>query len=106
MIVRAWRGQASSSNPGAYIEHFRSKVLPELQGIKGFLGASLLRENRAGEVEFLVLTRWASMDAVREFAGDDVGRAVVDPEAAAVLVRFDRTVRHYDVVEDLVVDGL
>ncbi len=105
MIVRTWHGQASSSNPRAYIEHFRSTVLPELRGIKGFLGASLLQENHPDEVEFLVLTRWASMGAIRDFAGDDVGRAVVDPEAAAALVRFDRTVRHYDVVEDLVVDG-
>lgn len=105
MIVRTWRGQASSSNPDAYIEHFRSKVLPELRGIKGFLGACLLRENHPDAVEFLVLTRWASMGAIRAFAGDDVGRAVVDPQAVAALVRFDRTVRHYDVVEDLVADG-
>ncbi len=99
MIVRAWRGRASTADPGAYVEHFRRRVLPELREIEGFLGASLLRETRADEVEFLVLTRWASMDAVRAFAGDDVSRAVVEPAAAAALSDYDRTVHHYEVLE-------
>lgn len=98
MIVRAWRGRAARENPGAYIEHFHKNVLPELKEIEGFLGASLLRENRAEEIEFLVLTRWASMDAVRAFAGTDVSRAVVEPEAVAALKDYDRTVHHYEVV--------
>jgi len=99
MIVRAWRGRAARNNPGAYIEHFRRNVMPELREIEGFLGASLLREDRADEIEFLVLTRWASMDAVRTFAGNDASHAVVEPEAVAALKDYDRTVRHYEVVE-------
>jgi heme-degrading monooxygenase HmoA len=100
MIVRAWRGRASPANPRAYVEHFRRTVLPALRQLDGFLGASLLREDRAEGVEFLVLTRWASMDAVRAFAGDDVRKAVVEPEAVAALTDFDPTVRHYEVVEE------
>lgn len=100
MIVRAWRGQALAANASAYSEHFRRKVLPELESIEGFLGAALLRGDRDDGVEFLVLTRWASMDAIRAFAGDDVGKAVVEPDAVAALVSFDRTVRHYDVVQE------
>jgi len=98
VIVRAWRGLAPSSNPLAYTEHFRRKVLPELERIEGFLGASLLKRDGPDGVQFLALTRWASMDAVRGFAGDDVGRAVVEPEAEAALLNFDRTVQHYEVV--------
>jgi heme-degrading monooxygenase HmoA len=98
MIVRAWRGRAARGNPGPYIEHFRKNVLPELKEIEGFLGASLLREDRADEIEFLVLSRWASMDAVRAFAGADVTRAVVEPEAVASLEDYDRAVHHYEVV--------
>jgi heme-degrading monooxygenase HmoA len=100
MIVRVWRGRAPSSNPLAYGEHFRRRVLPELERIEGFLGASLLRQIGSDDVEFLVLTRWASMDAIRAFAGDDVERAVIEPDAIAALVSFDRTVRHYEVVQE------
>src|SRR5262249_38934933 len=102
MIVRAWRGQALPASASAYSDHFQRKVLSELKSIDGFLGASLLRRDEAERVEFLVLTRWASMDAIRAFAGDDVGKAVVEPDAVAALADFDRTVRHYEVVQDIV----
>jgi heme-degrading monooxygenase HmoA len=100
-IVRAWRGRASRENPAAYAEHFAATVVPELERVDGFLGASLLRHDQADAIEFLVLTRWASMDAIRAFAGDDVNKAVVEPAAAAALVDFDRMVQHYEVVQEV-----
>jgi heme-degrading monooxygenase HmoA len=102
MIVRSWRGRATASNQQAYVEHFQQNVLPELREIDGFLGASLLKTNREQDVEFLVLTKWASMDAIRAFAGDEVEKAVVEPQAVAALLSFDRTVQHYEVVEEAV----
>jgi heme-degrading monooxygenase HmoA len=101
MIVRAWRGRASSAKPQAYIDHFNRTVLPELRDIPGFRGASLLREDRADGVEFIVLTRWDSMDAVHAFAGGDVSLAVVEPEAVAALETFDKTVHHYTLVTEV-----
>lgn len=67
---------------------------------RGLPGSQPPQQDRQGEVEFLVLTRWASIEAVRAFAGDDISRAVVEPEAAAALVRFDRSVQHYEVIEE------
>jgi heme-degrading monooxygenase HmoA len=100
MIVRSWRGRASAAKPDAYPAHFAHSVLPALRGIEGFLGASLLREANGDMIEFLVLTRWTSLDAIHAFAGADLGKAVVEPEAVAALVGFDATVRHYEVVQD------
>ena len=103
MIVREWRGRAEARNASAYVDHFRGNVLPELHRIDGFRGASLLCRDRGSEVEYVVLSRWASMDAVRAFAGDDVEKAVVEPQAVAALLDFDPRVEHYLVVEDLLV---
>jgi heme-degrading monooxygenase HmoA len=100
MIIRTWRGRADPKKSTAYPDHFRRNVLPVLRGIAGFKGATLLRNDGASQVEFLVLTRWASMDAIRAFAGQDVSQAVVEPEAVAALTNFDKTVTHYEVVED------
>jgi heme-degrading monooxygenase HmoA len=98
MIVREWRAWAGSAD--AYASHFRRNVLPELRTLGGFLGASLLEHQGNSEVELLVLTRWSSMDAIREFAGDEVSHAVVEPDAIAALVRYDQRVKHYEVLED------
>src|SRR6266508_447565 len=101
MIVREWRGRASSSQAGAYPKHFREKVIPELRHVPGFIGAQLGRRQLDDKIEFLVLTRWQSMDAIRAFAGMDVDQAVVEPGAVAALIEFARSVRHYEVVEDV-----
>jgi hypothetical protein len=42
---------------------------------------------------------WASFDAIKAFAGDEFGKAVVEPGALAALVEFDATVQHYEIIE-------
>jgi heme-degrading monooxygenase HmoA len=101
MIIREWRGRASRSGSDAYPAHFRSAVVPELRKIPGFLGACLSQRQRGDQVEFLVLTRWQSMDAIRLFAGSAVDKAVVEPGAVAALIDFDDSVQHYEVIEDV-----
>lgn len=96
MIVRIWRGAATGDRAGAYERHVTEKVFPELTRIRGHRGAYLLRREADGRVEFLAVTTWDSMEAVREFAGQDPDVAVVEPEARAVLAEFDTFVRHYE----------
>lgn len=101
MVIREWRASAITTRSAEYPRHFRNTVVPDLKSVPGFLGAHL-SERRDGErVEFLVLTRWASMDAVRAFAGADPEKAIVEPGAVAALSEYEHTVRHYDVIEDV-----
>jgi heme-degrading monooxygenase HmoA len=100
MIIREWRGRARFADAARYPEHFRSNVLPQLKSRHGFVGAHLGRRELGDEVEFLVLTRWASFDAVRAFAGADVAKAVLEPGALAALIDYDRDVQHYEVLEE------
>lgn len=101
MIIREWRGRAAGSDPDAYPNHFRSTVMPELCGLPGFLGAHLCRRRIGDRIEFLVLTKWRSMDAVRAFAGADAGKAIVEPGAVAALADFDDRAQHYETIEDI-----
>ena len=99
MIARSWRGVARSGAADDYVRHLRTDVFPELHKIPGHRGATVLRKDLEDGVEFVVLTYWDSMDAIRRFAGIDPDVAVVPPEAQALMREFDETVRHYDVVE-------
>jgi heme-degrading monooxygenase HmoA len=100
MIIREWRGRTSRDRAEAYPAHFRNLVLPELRGIAGFVGATLSCRDQGETVEYLVLTRWQSLDAIRAFAGDAPEKAVIEPGAVAALTDYDDFVRHYEVVED------
>jgi heme-degrading monooxygenase HmoA len=101
MIVREWRGRAASSRAAEYPRHFRAVVVPELKHVAGFRGASLCRRDSADGIEFVVLTRWESLDAVRAFAGAQIDRAVVEPGAVAALDSFDTSVKHYEIIEEV-----
>jgi hypothetical protein len=50
---------------------------------------------------FTSITWFTSLDAVRGFAGDDYGQAVVEGAARAALSRWDERVSHHEVVVDL-----
>jgi heme-degrading monooxygenase HmoA len=98
MIARSWQATATTDGARQYEEHFRTAVLPELHAVPGFRTAYLMRRDAGPEVAIHVLTLWESMAAIAGFAGDEPGSAVVEPAARAVLLRFDETVVHYEVV--------
>jgi heme-degrading monooxygenase HmoA len=98
MIARLWKGVAPDKpNADAYLRHLGAKVLPALATIDGYRDLRVLRREDRGRVEFLVMTFWDSMAAIRRFAGADPERSVVEPEARAVLAEYDDFVRHYEV---------
>jgi hypothetical protein len=50
------------------------------------------------DIEFVTVTFFESIDAVRAFAGDDYEVANVAPKARQLLSRFDTRCVHYQVV--------
>lgn len=98
MIGRIWRGWATQDGAAAYEAHFQGEVLESLATVPGCHGGYLLRHDSDDGVEFVTLTLFASLDAVRAFAGDTNERAVVAPAAQAALRDYERTVRHYTIV--------
>ena len=98
MISRLWHGWTTREKADAYEKLLRSEVLPGIHRVKGFNGAHLLRRDGKQEVEFVTLTMFDSLDAVKEFAGEDYEVAVVPPEARKLLARFDERSAHYETV--------
>ena len=98
MIARLWHGWTTPQNAEAYETLLRTKVLPGIHRVNGYRGAYLLRRSDGAAVEFVTITLFDSMDAVRAFAGSDYERAVIEPEARNLLSRFDERSTHYEVV--------
>lgn len=93
-IARSWTACATEDGARGYVQYFRDTLAPALAQLPGYLRAEILEGKRGELVELVVETRWASLDAIRGFAGDDFERAVVEPEARALLVSFDDRVQH------------
>jgi len=102
MIARVWRGWTDSvAAADRYEEFLRTTFLPSLHAIEGYRGASVVRRTLGQEVEFMTLTRFTSLEAIRNFAGDDYEAAHVAPRARELLSRFDARCQHFElVIED------
>lgn len=100
MIARIWRGKATTEKARDYQNYFIMHVAPHLRELAGHRGAYLLRREGDGEVEFLAVTLWDSIDSVRAFSGQNPDVAIVEPEGRAALSSFDDFARHYDIAYD------
>jgi heme-degrading monooxygenase HmoA len=98
VIGRLWHGWTSRDKADVYEQLLRKEVLPGIHKVDGYKGAYLLRRDVQEGVEFVTLTLFESMDAVRAFAGEDYEVAVVPPKARELLSRFDPTSDHFEVV--------
>jgi heme-degrading monooxygenase HmoA len=93
-----WRCVASAESAVAYFEFFNRRVRPDLEQLKGFHGVTLLKRAVGNDMEIVVITEWESTQAIRQFAGDDMEVAVVEPDARALLIECDSHVRHFEIV--------
>jgi hypothetical protein len=101
MISRIWHGYTTPENADIYESLLKEEIFTGIgdRHLEGYKGIQLFRRDVAGEVEFITVMWFDSIDAVKLFAGDDYEAAVVPPKARAVLKRFDGRSQHYDVRE-------
>lgn len=100
MISRIWHGWTTPANANAYERLLREEIFVGIQNrnIGGFRSIQLLRREVGGEVEFVTIMLFDSLDGVREFAGADYEACVVPDKARAVLSRFDQRSQHYELL--------
>jgi heme-degrading monooxygenase HmoA len=98
MIARVWRGYTPPESADAYESMLKPELLPGLSSKPGFRGSYLLRRESDGEVEFITIILWDSLDAVRARTGPDYETAVVPEERRKHLSRYDAKATLYEVV--------
>lgn len=97
-IARRWTARATPEGAAGYVRYFEETLAPGLAAIAGHLGALVMTGDAGGgRVEVVVETLWASREAIAAFAGADATRAVVEPEARALLEDFDDRVTHHQI---------
>lgn len=99
MISRIWHGWTTSGNADKYEKLLKEEIFAGIRHrhIRGFKSIQLLRRNVVNEVEFVTIMLFDSLEAIREFAGEDYEAAVVPEKARAVLLRFDGRSQHYEI---------
>ena len=100
-IVRVWYGLAENKHANDYSEHVKNDIFPLFSKMRGNLGAKVLRRDVDEGVEFAVITAWDSMEAIKEFAKDDLEKAVVATAAQPYFIKYDKHVSHFTVDSEM-----
>ena len=61
-------------------------------------GVEVLRKSDGPRTDFVVISYWESIDAVKRFAGADYGKAVIMDRDREFLIEVEPNVLHYEVV--------
>jgi heme-degrading monooxygenase HmoA len=97
MIARLWRGVTHESKADRYLEYLEATGVRDCLATPGNLGVQILRRTTGEHAEFLFISFWDSYDAIRGFAGEDIGRAVYYPEDKEFLLDLEPEVQHYEI---------
>jgi heme-degrading monooxygenase HmoA len=97
VIARRWRVWASREQADAVGPYLHATGSGDALRTPGNEGALLLRRDDVEETLFELTTLWRSMDAIREFAGEDYTRAVLYENDEQYFLRWDERVEHFEV---------
>jgi heme-degrading monooxygenase HmoA len=98
VIARTWRGAVRAEDADAYLDYLEATGLKEYRETPGNRGVIALRRIDRDRCEYLIVSLWDSLDAVKRFAGEDLEKAVFYPEDDRFLIDRDMTSTHYEVV--------
>ena len=99
MIVRSWSGTTPAAKSEAYAEYLSATGAKQCLATPGNRGVFVLRRPQPDDTtEFVFVSLWDSMDAIRQFAGEEVERAVYYPEDREFLLKMDPNVAHYELL--------
>jgi heme-degrading monooxygenase HmoA len=94
-----WKGVALDENAEEYRRQFSEIYLPRFRAIAGFRGVEVMERVHNARVEFVVVSRWDSMDAINEYTGHGhADHAVLERETREALESFDEKVKNYVLV--------
>lgn len=97
MIARVWRGRARKENAGEYWKFLTQNAEEDCRKTVGNQGVSVYRRVTSDAAEFMFISFWESIDAVKNYAGEDIDQAHYFPEDLKYVIDPPSTVEHFEV---------
>lgn len=94
MILRMWRARATVEIAEKYVEMQLRRCSSAYMQSRDITAPTCSAAHLTAARNCWALL-WESMEAVCKFAGAELEKAVVEPEAKALLMSFDNVVTHF-----------
>jgi len=97
MIARIWHGYPKPEDADAYESTLKPELLPGIGKVPGYRGGYVLRRELEGEVEFITIMVWESIEALKAVAGPNYTVSIISENRLKYLVRHDSHAAHYEI---------
>ena len=94
-IVRVWSGETPLHKADEYERFLSERAIRDYKSVPGNLGVIVLRKDLEDRTKFTIITFWESLDAIKQFAGEDYEKAKYYEEDKDYLLGFPEKVEHY-----------
>jgi heme-degrading monooxygenase HmoA len=99
MIARLWHGVVPLEKAEQYLTLMRTVAIPNYERVPGNKRALVLRRTEGDVAHFVTFTLWDSIESIKAFAGEDIGRAKYYDFDSSFLVEMEPAVQHFEVYE-------
>jgi heme-degrading monooxygenase HmoA len=99
-VAREWRGKVISARAAEYQKYLFDQGIVKLSQIEGNLGVQMFRIEDGEATEFVVISYWPNLDAIRRYAGNEIEKPHHLPRDSEFLITLPEKVRHYEVLVD------
>jgi hypothetical protein len=99
MIARIWRGWTRSWDADAYARYLAATTIARCRAAAGNRGAYLLRRGDGDRAEFVTITLWDSLAAMRAFTGENGEQPPLSADDARLLIGGAPDVVVYEAID-------
>lgn len=97
MVIRVFRARIHSGKEAEFERFVLDTGVPMVKAQEGCTHVTVGKSRWSEQPEFVVITHWRSVDALRAFVGPDWQEAVVEPEEEHFLAAV--FCDHYETIE-------
>ena len=97
MIARMWHGYTKPEDADAYESTLKPELLPGIGKVPGYRGGYVLRRLLEGEVEFVTIMIWDSIETLTAVAGSNYTVSIIPENRLKYLSRHDSHATHFEI---------
>jgi heme-degrading monooxygenase HmoA len=91
-----WHGKTKIEFADEYLEFLETTGIKDYKKIQGNLSVEVWRRKEKDICHFWTVTKWDSLDSIKQFAGEQYEKARYYPEDKKYLFEFEETAIHYE----------
>ena len=95
MIARIWHGRTAADKADEYRQYLFESGVKKIASLPGNRGVQMMVSKTADQGEFMVVSYWDSVDAIKGYAGPDYTKVHDLPRDKEFLIDREALVRHF-----------